>query len=271
MAYVKQDWENLPAETTPLSAERLAHMETQYDEALSTLQPIISEVTTGRLSPSGIDTSIAEATEGKQDAATLDEDSAVLVGDPLSQTGNALVDNVNNPASALGLAVRAASREYVVIPVSAFGPGDNRPATIGPWSSSTNSTNASPAIYYGPDTTQQVAAVVELPTGWNTGRLSIFWAHKTASPTGSVRWIPFIRVFGAGTNLSVNGSAQENIASATAGQNNVLRADFNNFLTPALTADAQMVQLSIVRAGDSTSDTFTGQCAVLAVMLERTS
>lgn len=34
MAYVKQNWQNLPNQTTPLSAQRLNHLETQYDEAL---------------------------------------------------------------------------------------------------------------------------------------------------------------------------------------------------------------------------------------------
>lgn len=35
MAYEKQNWENLPNETTPISAERLSHMETQYDESVA--------------------------------------------------------------------------------------------------------------------------------------------------------------------------------------------------------------------------------------------
>lgn len=35
MVYVKQDWQNLPNETTPITAERLRHMETQYDEAVA--------------------------------------------------------------------------------------------------------------------------------------------------------------------------------------------------------------------------------------------
>lgn len=39
MAYSKQNWENLPARTTPLSAARLSHMETQYDQAMSEAVP----------------------------------------------------------------------------------------------------------------------------------------------------------------------------------------------------------------------------------------
>lgn len=35
MVYVKQSWSNLPDKTTPVSAARLAHMETQYDEAVA--------------------------------------------------------------------------------------------------------------------------------------------------------------------------------------------------------------------------------------------
>lgn len=35
MTYVKQNWENLPSENTPITAERLAHMETQYDKAVT--------------------------------------------------------------------------------------------------------------------------------------------------------------------------------------------------------------------------------------------
>lgn len=34
MTYVKQTWENLPAISSPLSAERLNHLETQYDESV---------------------------------------------------------------------------------------------------------------------------------------------------------------------------------------------------------------------------------------------
>lgn len=33
--YIKQDWKNLPEQTTPISASRLNHLETQYDEAKS--------------------------------------------------------------------------------------------------------------------------------------------------------------------------------------------------------------------------------------------
>lgn len=43
MVYVKQNWEDLPAKTTPLSAARLEQMETQYDEAVAELQPQIDE------------------------------------------------------------------------------------------------------------------------------------------------------------------------------------------------------------------------------------
>lgn len=39
MAYQKQTWRNLPDRTTPITAERLGHLETQYDEAISTVNP----------------------------------------------------------------------------------------------------------------------------------------------------------------------------------------------------------------------------------------
>lgn len=36
MAYIKQVWKNdPPSQETPISAERLNHMETQYDEAVT--------------------------------------------------------------------------------------------------------------------------------------------------------------------------------------------------------------------------------------------
>lgn len=35
MPYEKQDWQDLPAKTTPVSAARLSHMETQYEEAVA--------------------------------------------------------------------------------------------------------------------------------------------------------------------------------------------------------------------------------------------
>lgn len=43
MAYIKQNWENLPNQTTPITAGRLSHMETQYDEAVKYLDVVFSD------------------------------------------------------------------------------------------------------------------------------------------------------------------------------------------------------------------------------------
>lgn len=69
MAYVKQTWQdNPPSATTPISAERLNHLETQYDEAVATLEPAVSDlsdtVNTGRLSETELITTI----DGRIDA-----------------------------------------------------------------------------------------------------------------------------------------------------------------------------------------------------------
>lgn len=40
MAYQKQRWENEPSEETPISAEALLHMETQYDESIATMATV---------------------------------------------------------------------------------------------------------------------------------------------------------------------------------------------------------------------------------------
>lgn len=37
MAYAKQTWSNLPSKTSPINAPRLNHLETQYDEAVATV------------------------------------------------------------------------------------------------------------------------------------------------------------------------------------------------------------------------------------------
>lgn len=42
MAYNKQTWANFPSTSTPISAARLEHMETQYDEAVSNLESRVS-------------------------------------------------------------------------------------------------------------------------------------------------------------------------------------------------------------------------------------
>lgn len=41
--YTKQTWQNLPDQTTPLTAERLSHMETQYEEALNEVEAQIGD------------------------------------------------------------------------------------------------------------------------------------------------------------------------------------------------------------------------------------
>lgn len=43
MAYNKQNWENFPSTGTPISAERLSHMETQYDEAAAYTDSAVSD------------------------------------------------------------------------------------------------------------------------------------------------------------------------------------------------------------------------------------
>lgn len=43
MVYEKQTWENYPSENTPITAERLNHLETQYDEAELLAQETLSE------------------------------------------------------------------------------------------------------------------------------------------------------------------------------------------------------------------------------------
>lgn len=47
MAYVKQTWENLPSKTTPLTAARLSHLETQYDEAKDYVDSAIAGLPSG--------------------------------------------------------------------------------------------------------------------------------------------------------------------------------------------------------------------------------
>jgi len=44
MVYTKQTWTDLPSETTPISAARLAHIETQYDEVVSALADPDSDI-----------------------------------------------------------------------------------------------------------------------------------------------------------------------------------------------------------------------------------
>lgn len=51
MAYIKQTWENNPPSTaTPISASRLAHLETQYDEAMSDIAGAHSQDVAGAVS-----------------------------------------------------------------------------------------------------------------------------------------------------------------------------------------------------------------------------
>lgn len=72
MVYNKQTWQNNPPSTaTPISAARLNHLETQYDEAISALEPTVSEVdtlsdtvNTGRLSEAELSATIADLTGG---------------------------------------------------------------------------------------------------------------------------------------------------------------------------------------------------------------
>lgn len=44
MVYVKQTWQNLPNQTTPISAARLSHLETQYDEAVQYTDAAVSSI-----------------------------------------------------------------------------------------------------------------------------------------------------------------------------------------------------------------------------------
>jgi len=182
-----------------------------------------------------------------------------------------IVDDVNDFTTPLGRAVRAAGVESVVIPIGAFAPGDNRPAAIGPWSPSANQSGASPAAYFEPGVNSQIGAVVSLPYGWNNGRISLYWSHKTGGAAGNVRWLTFARPFLPGTPLDTSPSATEVLASVNYGDQSVLRTDVNAALESSLATGGTLVQVGIIRNGSSTEDSFTGQIGLLAVVLERTA
>lgn len=101
MTYEKLTWKNLPDETTPLSAERLSHMETQYEKAVSYAEGAF-------LTPSeGAD--LAKLQVGDVNTVPYGEPaSAEIVGTPPNQklnlsipggekgdAGNGSVDSVN--------------------------------------------------------------------------------------------------------------------------------------------------------------------------------
>lgn len=89
MAYIKQQWNNNPpSATTPISAARLNHLETQYDEATSELAPTVSEVGalsvtvgSGRLSEEQLKAQFARgisvASFGATGNGTSDDTSAI--------------------------------------------------------------------------------------------------------------------------------------------------------------------------------------------------
>lgn len=54
MTYQKQEWRNLPSQETPISAERLNHLETQFDEAVAYTDAAI-EANPGPPAPSGVE------------------------------------------------------------------------------------------------------------------------------------------------------------------------------------------------------------------------
>ena len=61
MAYQKQTWRNLPDRTTPITAARLEHMETQYDEAISEVNPDqLWQELSGKADTSYVDEAIAD-------------------------------------------------------------------------------------------------------------------------------------------------------------------------------------------------------------------
>lgn len=70
MAYQKQTWRNLPDRTTPITAERLEHMETQYDEAVADSYSYTNSSVVGLASEEYVDSAV--------DGALGDEDSKGL-------------------------------------------------------------------------------------------------------------------------------------------------------------------------------------------------
>lgn len=93
MVYEKQQWENLPSQATPLSATRLLHMETQYDEAVGEMSEMLAlkaNLVNGKVPVSELPTSTAAT------ANTV----------PVRGTGG-IVQGVGTPVSASDAATKA--------------------------------------------------------------------------------------------------------------------------------------------------------------------
>lgn len=90
MAYIKQTWQNNPpSATTPISASRLDHLETQYDEALAQVAADIAEPA----SPIG----------SQLNATVVDEVTAQTAG--ISSDITSLQAQVNTKADAAAIVI----------------------------------------------------------------------------------------------------------------------------------------------------------------------
>lgn len=259
---------NPPAPGTPPNWGPLLNTElTKLADHLN-LRPA-ARVWTGASYPERVPDSI-NVFIGPENPSALMDPAVDIWLDSNAPSNDTLLADINNPASTLGSAVRAASNERVVIPVASLAPGDNRAPQLGPWVTTANHDYGIPAWYFPAGETTLIAGVFERPAGWAAGRVSIYWSHKNNPGTGNVRWMCFARPFRESSSLlSTSGGSGEAVSPVTGGFQRVLRSDFNGILDAA--TPSGLIQLSIMRHGSTTTDTFTGHVGILSVVLERTA
>lgn len=104
MAYTKQTWKNLPSVETPISAARLSHLETQYDEAVSyTDAAITAAVDAALIGP------IGEARDAAEAAATAAAGSATSASASKTAAQASAESAADSATSASGSASTATS------------------------------------------------------------------------------------------------------------------------------------------------------------------
>lgn len=126
-----------------------------------------------------------------------------LWANPDDATMSEVIAEVNNPASPLGMAVRAASvpttMEITALDLASV---DNRPVTLSTVAGSNILTGGVPVLHYPDAVTSVAGCVIRIPQGWTACRAYVDWAHYNQAPGAAPIWQLRLNTYQPGTDIS---------------------------------------------------------------------
>lgn len=128
-------------------------------------------------------------------------------------------------------------------------------------------------LWFPTGVARSIRTVINIPSGWSTMYVDIYWTHDEATHAANIRWDAVISHLELGEQIPGSGTFTQS-ANYVAAVNDIDDNEFTVTTVPTamtvLPAGGPM-GLRIQRTGSSGSDTFAGSVALIGVRLRKAS